>query len=241
MAAPTTAHKLGAEALGTFWLVLGGCGSSRAGRRFARTGIGIARRRARLRPHGADRRVRARPHLGRPLQPRCHGRPRHRPGGSTGSDARRLLRRPRSSAPSVAGGGAARDRVRAPTASTAVASGFATNGYGDQLPGRLQPAGRHHHRDRADGVLPARHLRRHRHGAPAVGFAGIAIGLALTLIHLISIPVSNTSVNPARSLGVAWFGGVDALQQVWVFILAPVIGAAVAGVTHAMIVGEDTD
>ena len=67
------------------------------------------------------------------------------------------------------------------------------------------------------------------------GFAGIAIGLALTLIHLISIPVTNTSVNPARSLGVAWFAGGAALAQVWLFILAPLIGAAIAGATYAAI------
>ena len=73
----------------------------------------------------------------------------------------------------------------------------------------------------------------------AVGFSGLSIGLALTLIHLISIPIDGTSVNPARSLGVAWFAGGDALQQVWLFILAPVIGAAIAGVTHAALVGKD--
>ena len=67
--------------------------------------------------------------------------------------------------------------------------------------------------------------------APA-GFAPIAIGLSLTLIHLVSIPVSNTSVNPARSLGVAVFGGGDALAQVWVFFLAPLAGAAIAGLTY---------
>lgn len=76
-----------------------------------------------------------------------------------------------------------------------------------------------------------------RRATPAV--AGMTIGLALTLIHLIMIPVDGTSVNPARSLGVAWFGGSHALGQVWVFILAPIVGAAVAGVTHAMITGED--
>ncbi len=73
----------------------------------------------------------------------------------------------------------------------------------------------------------------------AVGFAGLSIGLTLTLIHLISIPISNTSVNPARSLGVAWFAGPDALMQVWVFILAPVIGAAIAGLLHDLILGPD--
>jgi aquaporin Z len=51
--------------------------------------------------------------------------------------------------------------------------------------------------------------------------------------------VSNTSVNPARSLGVAWFAGGDALGQVWVFILAPIVGAVIAGATHALVVGED--
>lgn len=70
------------------------------------------------------------------------------------------------------------------------------------------------------------------------GFGGLVIGLCLTLIHLVSIPIDGTSVNPARSLGVAWFGGGDALIQVWAFLLAPIIGAAIAGATHALIVGE---
>ena len=65
------------------------------------------------------------------------------------------------------------------------------------------------------------------------GFAPIAIGLGLTLIHLVSIPVTNTSVNPARSLGVAWFAGGAALAQVWLFIVAPIIGAAIAGISYA--------
>ena len=66
--------------------------------------------------------------------------------------------------------------------------------------------------------------------APA-GFAPIAIGLGLTLIHLISIPVSNTSVNPARSLAVAFFADTAALSQVWLFWLAPIVGAILAGLT----------
>lgn len=64
------------------------------------------------------------------------------------------------------------------------------------------------------------------------GFAPVAIGLALTLIHLVSIPISNTSVNPARSLGVAWFAGSEPLMQVWAFIVAPLVGAAIAGLTY---------
>ncbi|HYP43919.1 MAG TPA: aquaporin Z [Propionibacteriaceae bacterium] len=70
------------------------------------------------------------------------------------------------------------------------------------------------------------------------GFGPLAIGLALTAIHLVSIPVTNTSVNPARSLGVAWFAGPSALGQVWLFILAPLLGAAIAGLTYRAITGN---
>jgi aquaporin Z len=69
------------------------------------------------------------------------------------------------------------------------------------------------------------------HRAPK-GLAPIAIGLALTLIHLISIPVTNTSVNPARSTGPALIVGGWAIQQLWLFWLAPILGAAIAGVTY---------
>jgi aquaporin Z len=69
------------------------------------------------------------------------------------------------------------------------------------------------------------------------GFAPIAIGLSLTLIHLISIPITNTSVNPARSTGVAFFNGNGAPGQLWLFWLAPIIGAAIAGSTYAVITG----
>lgn len=69
------------------------------------------------------------------------------------------------------------------------------------------------------------------------GFAPIAIGLALTLIHLISIPITNTSVNPARSTGVAFFAGGDAPGQLWLFWVAPILGAIIAGATYAAITG----
>jgi aquaporin Z len=78
------------------------------------------------------------------------------------------------------------------------------------------------------------------HGRVPAGFAPIAIGLALTLIHLISIPVTNTSVNPARSTGPALFVGGVALQQLWLFWLAPIVGAALAGFAHkALFEGPD--
>jgi aquaporin Z len=71
------------------------------------------------------------------------------------------------------------------------------------------------------------------------GFAGIAIGLALTLIHLISIPVDNTSVNPARSTGQALFAGPEELSQLWLFWLAPLLGGAVGGWLFTLIFGGD--
>ncbi len=72
-------------------------------------------------------------------------------------------------------------------------------------------------------------------------FAGIAIGLALTLIHLISIPVSNTSVNPARSLSQAIFAGGEYLQQVWVFWVAPIAGAIVGGLIYKFLLQKEED
>ncbi|MEV7638998.1 MULTISPECIES: aquaporin Z [Actinomycetes] len=116
----------------------------------------------------------------------------------------------------------------------AVESGFASNGYGERSPDGYSLVAALV----AEIVLTAIFLyvilgstdKR----APQ-GFAPIAIGLSLTLIHLVSIPITNTSVNPARSLGVAWFAGPEALGQVWLFILAPVIGAAIAGVSYKVL------
>jgi aquaporin Z len=77
------------------------------------------------------------------------------------------------------------------------------------------------------------------HKAPA-GFAGVPIGLSLTLIHLISIPVTNTSVNPARSTGVAVWAGGEAVSQLWLFWLAPIVGAVLAGwVQRQLLDGRD--
>jgi len=78
------------------------------------------------------------------------------------------------------------------------------------------------------------------HRKAPVGFAGMAIGLCLTLIHLISIPVTNTSVNPARSTSQAVFVGGWALQQLWLFWVAPIAGAMLAGFVHrALLQGDD--
>ena len=116
----------------------------------------------------------------------------------------------------------------------AVESGFASNGFGDRSPNGYSMVAVLVAEIVLTAIflyviLGATDLR-----APA-GFAGIAIGLSLTLIHLVSIPISNTSVNPARSLGVAWFAGPEALGQVWMFFVAPIIGAAIAGITYYML------
>lgn len=118
-----------------------------------------------------------------------------------------------------------------------VASGFATNGYGDHSPGHYSVFAAFI----CEAVMTAFFvfviLGATDKRAPA-GFAPIAIGLCLTLIHLISIPVTNTSVNPARSTGPAIFVGGYAIDQLWLFWLAPIIGAIVAGVIYPVIAGE---
>ena len=73
------------------------------------------------------------------------------------------------------------------------------------------------------------------------GFAGLSIGLTLALIHLISIPISNTSVNPARSTGVAFFNADGAPAQLWVFWLAPLVGAAIAGTAYPYLFGRNEE
>ena len=109
--------------------------------------------------------------------------------------------------------------------------GFASNGYGDASPGKYSLTSAL----LIEVVLTFIFLMiilGSTSGRVPAGFAPIAIGLALTLIHLISIPVTNTSVNPARSTGPALFVGGVALQQLWLFWVAPIVGAAIAGVAQ---------
>ncbi len=118
------------------------------------------------------------------------------------------------------------------------AAGFASNGFGEHSPnGYSMVAGLTTEIVMTFMflivILGATHKR-----APA-GFAGLAIGLALVLIHLISIPVTNTSVNPARSTGPAIFVGGWALQQLWLFWLAPIVGAIIAGFTYRQFMETD--
>jgi aquaporin Z len=118
-----------------------------------------------------------------------------------------------------------------------LANGFAANGYGEHSPGKYS--------------LPAAFLSEvvmtmmflfiimgATHGKAPAGFAPIAIGLGLTLIHLVSIPVTNTSVNPARSTGPALFVGGWALYQLWLFWLAPIVGGVIGGVLYRWLSDE---
>ena len=121
--------------------------------------------------------------------------------------------------------------------SSRTAGAFATNGYGALSPGGYTVAAAF----LCEVVLTAFFLiviMGSTHKNAPTGFAPIAIGLALTLINLISIPVTNTSVNPARSTSQALFVGGWALQQLWLFWLAPLVGAVIAGIVYPAIWGE---
>ena len=109
-----------------------------------------------------------------------------------------------------------------------IAGGFASNGYGDLSPGKYGLGACFIGEVVATFFFLFVIIGSTSRGA-AVGFAGIPIGLCLTLIHLVMIPVTNTSVNPARSTGPALFAGGPYIAQLWLFWLAPIIGAALAG------------
>jgi aquaporin Z len=222
---PTGSSRLGAEALGTFWLVFGGCGTVIFAGEVDRVGVALAFGLTVL--SGAY----ALGHISG-----AHFNPAVTIGLAT---AKRFDWKdvPGYVVAQVVGGTVAGALLLliAKGRTGFVAKGhMATNGYGDggyDLWAVLI----------AEILLTAMFLYvilgvTSRRATPAL--AGVTIGLALTLIHLIAIPIDGTSVNPARSLGVAWFGGGHALGQVWLFIVAPIIGAVIAGVSHAMIVGE---
>jgi aquaporin Z len=116
-------------------------------------------------------------------------------------------------------------------------SGFATNGYGNRSPGGYDLLSCLVIEIVLTAVFLYVILGITDTRAPK-GFAPLAIGLALTLIHLVSIPVTNTSVNPARSIGPALFAGGHAISQLWLFLLAPVVGALIAGYTYKLVLGE---
>ena len=117
------------------------------------------------------------------------------------------------------------------------AHGFAANGYGEHSPGQYSLLSALV----TEVVLTMMFLfviMGATHGKAPAGFAPIAIGLCLTLIHLVSIPVTNTSVNPARSTGPALFVGGWAIEQLWLFWIAPVLGGAAGGVLYRWLSDE---
>lgn len=120
-----------------------------------------------------------------------------------------------------------------------LSGGLASNGYGDHSPGGYSLAAGLVIELVMTFMFLLIILGSTDKRAPQ-GFAPVAIGLGLTLIHLISIPVTNTSVNPARSTGPAVFVGDWALMQLWLFWLAPIAGAALAGFAYSMLAGEET-
>ena len=226
--------KLAAEFLGTFWLVLGGCGSAVLAAAFPQVGIGLL---------GVSlafgltvlTMAYAVGHISG-----GHFNPAVTVGLCT---ARRIPASevlPYIVAQVIGAVGAAAVLYLIASGQTgfdAAASGFAANGYGEHSPGKYSlVAGAV-----AEVVMTFFFLliilgstdKR----APQ-GMAPVAIGLALTLIHLVSIPVTNTSVNPARSTGQALFVGGWALSQLWLFWVAPIIGAALAGVAHRLLAEE---
>lgn len=223
----TLTKKLGAEFIGTLWLVLGGCGSAVLAAAFPDVGIGL---------------------LGVSLAfgltvltmafaighiSGCHLNPAVSFGLWSGGRFSSAELGPYIAA-QVAGGlaGAAILYVIASgQVGFDVTAGFASNGYGEHSPGGYSLIAALVTEMVMTFMFLIIILGATDKRAPE-GFAPIAIGLGLTLIHLISIPVTNTSVNPARSTGVAIFQGDWALSQLWLFWVAPIVGAILAGVVY---------
>ena len=233
---PTTAQKLGAEFLGTFVLVFGGCGSAVLAATFpkdAYLGIGF---------------VGVALAFGLTVVVMAYG-VGHVSGGhfnpavTFGLACAKLFAWKDTIGYFIAQlvGAIAAAAVLFAIASGrpgfSAADGFASNGYAERSPGGFSLVACLI----AEIVLTAIFLYvilGSTDSRALQGFAPLAIGLALTLIHLISIPVTNTSVNPARSIGPALFAGGPAIAQLWLFIVAPLAGAALAGFTYKLLVGE---
>ncbi len=222
--------KIAAEFFGTFMLVLGGCGSAvLAGQHIGFMGIALA--------FGLT--VLTMAYAVGPVSG-GHFNPAVSVGLATAG------RFPWSNVPGyiiaqVVGGSAAAGIIYLIASGTdgfSLAAGFAANGFGDHSPG-------HYSMTAAlisESVLTGMFLivilgSTDKNAAP--GFAPIAIGLALTLIHLISIPITNTSVNPARSTSQALFVGGWALEQLWLFWVAPIGGAVVGAVAYSLFLKRD--
>jgi aquaporin Z len=229
--------KLAAEFLGTFWLVLGGCGSAVLAAAFPQVGIGLlgvslafgltvltmAYAVGHISGGHFNPAVTVGLYAARRI-PAGHVMPYivAQVVGAIVAAAVLYL---------IASGKAGFD---------ASASGFAANGYGEHSPGQYSLVASAVSEMVMTFFFLMIILGSTDKRAPE-GFAPIAIGLALTLIHLVSIPVTNTSVNPARSTGQALFVGGWAVGQLWLFWLAPIAGAALAGVAHHLLSAEERE
>lgn len=219
--------KLGAEFLGTFWLVLGGCGSAVLAATFPDVGIGFV---------GVSlafgltvlTMAFAIGHISG-----CHLNPAVSLGLWSGGRFSASELAPYIVAQVVGGiaGAAVLFVIASGQAGFDASAGFASNGYAEHSPGGYSLTAALVTEIVMTFMFLMIILGATDKRAPA-GFAPIAIGLGLTLIHLISIPVTNTSVNPARSTAVAIFQGSWALSQLWLFWLAPIAGALLAGVAY---------
>ena len=226
--------KYGAEFFGTFWLVLGGCGSAVLAAAFPLLGIGL---------------------LGVALAfgltvltmayaighiSGCHLNPAVSIGLWAGGrfDAKELLPYIVSQILGAIAGGGVLYLIASGKVGFNIAAGFATNGFGAHSPGGYDLTAALICEVVMTMMFLVVILGATDKRAPN-GFAPAAIGLCLTLIHLISIPVTNTSVNPARSTGVAIFQGGWAVSQLWLFWVAPIIGAIIGAVIYRYIGSED--
>ncbi|MFZ6870684.1 aquaporin Z [Undibacterium sp. Di27W] len=225
--------QYGAEFLGTFWLVLGGCGSAVLAAAFPGVGIGL---------HGVSlafgltvlTMAFAIGHISG-----CHLNPAVSIGLWAGGrfPANKLL--PYIVAQVLGGivAGGVLYLIASGKAGFDVSGGFASNGFAEHSPGGYSMVAALVTEVVMTMMFLVIILGATDSRAPQ-GFAPIAIGLGLTLIHLISIPVTNTSVNPARSTGVAIYVGGWALQQLWLFWVAPIVGAVLGAVSYKAIAGE---
>jgi aquaporin Z len=218
--------KLFAEFVGTFWLVLGGCGSAVLAAAFPNVGIGL---------HGVSlafgltvlTMAYAIGHISG-----CHLNPAVSVGLAVGGrfDRKDLL--PYIVAQTLGAIAAAAILYLIASGKAGFAAGgFASNGFGELSPGKYGMAAVLICEVVMTAIFLFVIMGATDKRAPA-GFAPIAIGLCLTLIHLVSIPVSNTSVNPARSTGVALFADGGYLAQLWLFWVAPIVGGAIGAVLY---------
>jgi aquaporin Z len=229
-------RKLAAEFIGTFWLVLGGCGSAVLAAAFPDVGIGLL---------GVSfafgltvlTMAFAIGHISG-----CHLNPAVSVGLWSGGrfPASELLPYIVAQLLGATLAAGVLYFVASGQAGFDINSGLASNGYGDHSPGGYSLSSALVIEVIMTFMFLVIILGATDSRAPQ-GFAPIAIGLGLTLIHLISIPVTNTSVNPARSTGPALFVGGWALAQLWLFWLAPMVGAVLAGVAYRWLGGEKSE